>query len=103
MPAKLPRPLRRDPLLPLSGEAWLRAPYAQRSQAIWRARVEWESALVLSLAAEIEPDAGAALRWFNSDRIREFGDKTAAQLVEEGATSRLLAMMTAIRSGRRGA
>jgi hypothetical protein len=101
MPVKLPRLFRRNRPARLSGDVEAHAPYMLRSRAILRARVEWESALVLSLAREIEPDADAVMRWFTGDRIREFGDKTAAQLVEEGATSRLLGMMVAIRNGRR--
>ncbi|WP_049621177.1 hypothetical protein [Frateuria defendens] len=57
---------------------------------------------VLAAAQAVEPDIGKAMHWFVSVPIRELGDKTARQLVDEGATAELLAMIAAIRSGRRG-
>jgi len=64
-------------------------------------RVEWEQAVVLSVARGIEPDADKVMAWFSGDLISELGGKTARQLVEEGATARLLDMLVTIRSGHR--
>lgn len=64
-------------------------------------RVEWEQSVVLSVARGIEPNAEEVLHWFKHDLIRELGNKTAQQLVEEGATARLLDMLVTIRSGHR--
>jgi len=77
------------------------SPYMKSSMAALHTRVAWERAVVLSVARGVEPDPAEALRWFANDPIREFGDKTAQQLVEEGNTTRLLTMLVAIRSGRR--
>ena len=56
---------------------------------------------MLSVARGVDSDPAEAMRWFANDPIREFGDKTAQQLVEEGNTAQLLSMLVAIRSGRR--
>lgn len=66
-----------------------------------RARIEWDRAVVLSVARGIEPDAGKVLAWFNGDPIHELGGKTAQQLIDEGTTAPLLDMLVMIRSGRR--
>lgn len=64
-------------------------------------RVEWDRAVVLSVARGIEPDPASVVHWYISDHIDEFGGKTARQLVEEGATARLLDMLVKIRNGHR--
>lgn len=69
--------------------------------ALCELRTAWDRAVVMSVARAIEPDPNRLLRWFREDPIRELDSKTARQLVEEGATARLLDMLVAIRSGRR--
>lgn len=71
------------------------------SAATSHARVEWERAVVLAVARGIEPDADKVVTWFNGDLIDELGGKTARQLVEEGATAKLLDMLVTIRNGYR--
>lgn len=65
-------------------------------------RVAWDEAVVMSVARTIEPDAERAMHWFRDEPIREFGGRTARQLVEEGVTARLLDMLVSIRNGQRG-
>lgn len=69
--------------------------------ATLRARIEWDQAVVLSVARGIELDADKVMHWFTHDGIDEFDGKTARQLVDEGATARLLDMLITIRSGHR--
>lgn len=69
--------------------------------ATLRARIEWDRAVVLSVAIGIEADAEKVTHWFSHEGIGEFGGKTAHQLVEEGAAARLLDMLTTIRNGDR--
>lgn len=76
--------------------------YMKSSMATLQTRVAWERAVVLSVARAVEPDPAQAMHWFIHDPIKELGGKTAQQLVEEGSTPRLLAMLVAIRSGQRG-
>lgn len=57
---------------------------------------------VLSVARSIDPNDEQVIRWFNEDVIAEFGCRTAKQMVQEGCTASLLAMMYAIRDGLRG-
>jgi hypothetical protein len=64
-------------------------------------RAAWDRSVVLSVARTIDSDACRAMCWFTEDPICELGDKTARQLVEEGATARVLDMLVAIRDGRR--
>jgi hypothetical protein len=64
-------------------------------------RIEWERAVVLSVARGIEPDVDKVMHWFSSEAICELGGKTARQLVEEGLTARLLDMLVTIRNGYR--
>lgn len=66
-----------------------------------RARIEWDQAVVLSVARGIESDADKVMHWFTHDNIEELGGKTARQLIDEGATARLLDMLTTIRNGDR--
>lgn len=74
---------------------------SDKSATTSHARFEWEQSVVLSMARGIEPDAEEVLRWFSHDVICELGNKTAQQLMQEGATARLLDMLVAIRSGHR--
>ena len=64
-------------------------------------RIEWEQAVVLSVARGIEPDGDKVMHWFSSEAICELGGKTARQLVEEGSTALLLDMLVTIRNGYR--
>ncbi len=89
---------RRQPIL--LGDVPPPAPM-KSSMTTSRTRVEWERAVVLSVARGIEPDADKVMHWFSCDVICELGGKTAQQLVEEGATARLLDMLVTIRSGHR--
>jgi len=66
-----------------------------------RERVEWDQAVVLSVARGIESDADKVMQWFTHDGIDEFDGKTARQMVDEGATARLLDMLITIRNGHR--
>lgn len=68
-----------------------------------RDREAWDRAVVLSVARCIDANADRVAAWFFGDPIREFGGRTASQLVHEGATASLLDMLVAIRSGRRDA
>lgn len=61
-----------------------------------------DRAMVLSVARSIDPNDEQVIRWFNEDLIAEFGHRTARQMVQEGCTASLLAMMYAIRDGLRG-
>jgi hypothetical protein len=53
---------------------------------------------VLTAASAIEPDEVRRLVWFSEDPIRQFGGRTAAQMVQGGEASRLIAMINGIRA-----
>jgi len=62
---------------------------------------DWNRDVVLSAAAAIDADSERVMDWFVHDRIREFGQRTAQQLVLSGETARVLDMLHAIRRGLR--
>lgn len=75
--------------------------YAGPEMLIAAARIEWDSSVVLSVARTIDSDADRVMQWFTNEPIVEFDEKTASQLIREGATAGVLDMLVAIRSGRR--
>ncbi|HEX7816878.1 hypothetical protein [Dyella sp.] len=85
---------------PISAPAFAKPRVSARGTS--SARIEWDQAVVLSVARGIEPDADKVLAWFSGDPIQELGGKTARQLIDEGITAPLLDMLVMIRSGRRG-
>lgn len=77
----------------------VRSPYTcPRTAAQW---TDWDRNVVLSVAVAIDADRERVLDWFTHDRIREFGNRTAQQLVMAGETARVLDMLQAIRRGLR--
>ena len=56
---------------------------------------------VLSLARQIEPDARAVLRWYDSVGIGELWGRTARELVDAGQGKRVLGFLADVASGRR--
>ncbi|QWT20429.1 hypothetical protein KPL74_00085 [Bacillus sp. NP157] len=61
-----------------------------------------DTARVLAEASHIEPDRARRRAWFTDDPIAALGYRTAEDLVEAGETSRLIAMIQAIRAYERG-
>jgi|EndMetStandDraft_6_1072998.scaffolds.fasta_scaffold07544_6 hypothetical protein len=61
-----------------------------------------DTARVLAEARHVEPDRARRRAWFVEDPIAELGYRTAADVVEAGETSRLIAMIRAIRAHERG-
>ncbi|KJV36259.1 hypothetical protein VI08_05235 [Luteibacter yeojuensis] len=58
---------------------------------------------VLDQASRIDPDRGRVYRWYADDPIAGLGDRTAADLVRAGETSRLLALLREIEAAERSA
>ncbi|MBU6246318.1 MAG: hypothetical protein KGN77_01065 [Xanthomonadaceae bacterium] len=56
---------------------------------------------VLSLAGQIEPDARAVLRWYDTVGIGELWGRTARELVDAGQGQRVLGFLADVASGRR--
>ncbi|MGF6494744.1 hypothetical protein ABIE56_002942 [Luteibacter sp. 621] len=65
-------------------------------------RVLTDTARVLAEASHVEPDRARRRAWFTDDPIAQLGFRTAEDLVEAGETSRLIAMIKAIRVHERG-
>ncbi|MDQ7997758.1 MAG: hypothetical protein AAGC76_18100 [Luteibacter sp.] len=61
-----------------------------------------DTARVLAEARHVEPDRARRRAWFVEDPIAELGYRTAEDVVEAGETSRLIAMIRAIRAHERG-
>ncbi|APG02922.1 hypothetical protein BJI69_02685 [Luteibacter rhizovicinus DSM 16549] len=64
-------------------------------------RVLCDTARVLAAARRIEPNRARRRAWYVEDPIAELGFRTAEDLVEAGETSRLIAMIEAIRTHER--
>jgi hypothetical protein len=64
-------------------------------------RLLCDTARVLAEARHVEPDRARRRAWFVEDPIAELGFRTAEDLVEAGETSRLIAMIRAIRAHER--
>lgn len=60
-----------------------------------------DTARVMAAARHIEPNRARRRAWYVEDPIAELGFRTAEDLVEAGETSRLIAMIEAIRSHER--
>lgn len=95
----------KHPALPatLDKELMSSSTYMAYGSATLHARVTWERSVVLALAGRIEPDLDKLMGWFVGEGIEEFAGKTAQQMIEEGATAKLLNMLTTIQSGLRDA
>jgi hypothetical protein len=52
-----------------------------------------DRAAVLAAARVIEPDSDRLLEWFAEVPIRQFGDRTGADLVGHGEAARLIEML----------
>jgi hypothetical protein len=61
-----------------------------------------DTARVMEAARRVEPDRRRRYDWFHQDPIAELGFRTARDVVEAGETSRLIAMIEAIRRHARG-
>lgn len=64
-------------------------------------RVLCDTARVLAAARHVEPNRARRRAWYVEDPIAELGFRTAEDLVEAGETSRLIAMIEAIRLNER--
>lgn len=64
-------------------------------------RLLCDTARVMAEARHIEPDRARRRAWFVEDPIAELGFRTAEDLVEAGETSRLIALIQAIRAHER--
>lgn len=64
-------------------------------------RLLCDTARVLAEARHVEPDRARRRAWFVEDPIAGLGFRTAEDLVEAGETSRLIAMIRAIRAHER--
>ncbi|MET0254879.1 MAG: hypothetical protein ABWZ54_04640 [Luteibacter sp.] len=65
-------------------------------------RLLCDTARVMAAASRIEPDRARRRAWYVEDPIAELGFRTAEDIVEAGETSRLIAMIQAIRAHERG-
>ncbi len=66
-------------------------------------RLLCDTARVMAAARHVEPDRARRRAWFLEDPIAELGFRTAEDLVEAGETSRLIALIEAIRVHERSA
>jgi hypothetical protein len=66
-------------------------------------RLLCDTARVMAAARHVEPDRARRRAWFLEDPIAEMGFRTAEDLVEAGETSRLIALIEAIRAHERSA
>lgn len=57
---------------------------------------------VLALACRLERCPDRALEWYRHGAIREFGGRSAAQMVRCGEGERVLGFLEAIAAGERG-
>jgi hypothetical protein len=73
------------------------APANSRLQSFLR-----EALRVLSAAYEVTNDRDRSLFWFRNEPIREFGHRTAEQLVADGKTEAIIAYLTSIAAGSSG-
>lgn len=57
--------------------------------------------IILQLALKIDSDEQRVRQWYISEKIEEFGDKTAQELVVMGETDYVINFLMSIRSGLR--
>ncbi len=65
-------------------------------------RLFCDTARVMAAASHVEPNRARRRAWYVEDPIAELGFRTAEDLVAAGETSRLIAMIQAIRAHERG-
>ena len=65
-------------------------------------RLLCDAARVMAAARHVEPNRARRRAWYLEDPIAELGFRTAEDVVEAGETSRLIAMIEAIRANERG-
>jgi len=65
-------------------------------------RLLCDTARVMAAARHVEPNRARRRAWYVEDPIAELGFRTAEDVVEAGETSRLIAMIEAIRAYERG-
>jgi len=66
------------------------------------ARLLRDTWLVLTAACRLEPNRARRLAWYREDPIVALGSRTAEELVAEGETARLIALIRAIDAIERG-
>lgn len=86
--------------------AWWRGAQRRRPKADSSARTPAhllrDTSLVLAAARRVEPDRARRLAWYREDPIVALGSRTAEELVAEGETTRLIALIHAIVAMERG-